>query len=53
MNRYEIQNSRTEAKDFERLLNSIAEWFIDNPKPSWQQQLREAARKPRQEVYAY
>lgn len=46
-------NGRAEDKTFERLLASIAEYFIDNPEPSWQYQLREAAKKPVQETYIY
>jgi hypothetical protein len=34
-----LQDARAEAESFEPLLNSLADWFIDNPAPSWQQQL--------------
>ncbi|HUD03560.1 MAG TPA: hypothetical protein VMR51_02115 [Patescibacteria group bacterium] len=46
-------SARTEAKDFERLLNSIAEWFIDNPAVTWQRELMEASRNMCQQAYSY
>jgi hypothetical protein len=42
-----------EATSFERLLNSLAEWFIDNPAPSWKLELAEAGRITQQQGYRY
>lgn len=42
-----------EDKVLERLLSSIADYFIDNPAPSWRRELREAANTNYQQVYAY
>lgn len=42
-----------EDKSFERLLTSIAEYFIDNPAPAWSRHLREAQNSQLTEVYAY
>lgn len=42
-----------EATSFELLLNSLAEWFIDNPSPTWKRELTEASRTVTQQGYRY
>jgi hypothetical protein len=42
-----------EAKSFELLLSGMADWFIDNPEPAWQQPLKLAAGSPHGLAYSY
>lgn len=51
--KYQILIGGTEDKLLERLLSSIADYFIDNPEPSWRRELREAANTNYQQAYAY
>ena len=44
---------RTEDKSFERLLSSIADWFVEHPDNDWQHQLQVAASTQYQQMYTY
>jgi hypothetical protein len=44
---------RTEDKVLEQLLASVAEWFIDNPTPTWRQGLVAAPQTRYQQAYSY
>jgi len=36
-------NGRAETTDFELLLNSVAEYFIEHPEPTWSKDIKQAA----------
>jgi hypothetical protein len=48
-----FDNGRTEDKVLEQLLGDIAEWFIDNPAPTWRQELIGASGTTRIQEYSY
>ena len=49
----DILIGRADDTSFERLLASIADYFIDNTAPAWSRQLQQAAAVPQQMVYTY
>lgn len=46
-------HGRADDTSFERLLASIADYFIDNPAPAWSRLLREAKSRQLPEIFAY
>jgi hypothetical protein len=50
---YMLMVGRTEDTLFEQLFSDLADWFICNPLPTWQQDLVAAANTPYHQVYRY